>query len=237
VIVRELTGHELTGHELAWDKGQGLLPAIVQHADSGTVLMTGCVNREALALMLERREVVLYSRSRGRLWLKGETSGHRIAVERVVHDCDQDALLVLGRPNGPVCHTGAAACFPDAEPAAASLAFLTELERIVAARLVAPRSGSYTAALMAGGVRRIGQKVGEEAIEVALAAGGAREELVSEAADLLFHLMVLLKARGLELSDVARALRVRHEERRGEEEAVSRTVCEAARQPAGSGSR
>ena len=226
----------MTPHELAWDKGQGLLPAIVQHADSGTVLMTGYVNREALALMLERREVVLYSRSRGRLWLKGETSGHRIAVERVVHDCDQDALLVLGRPDGPVCHTGAAACFPDAQPAVASLAFLTELERIVAARLVAPRSGSYTAALMAGGVRRIAQKVGEEAIEVALAANGTPEELVSEAADLLFHLIVLLKARDLELSHVARALRVRHEERRGEEETVSRTVCEAAWQPRGSGS-
>jgi phosphoribosyl-ATP pyrophosphohydrolase/phosphoribosyl-AMP cyclohydrolase len=162
--------------------------------------------------MLERREVVLYSRSRGRLWLKGETSGHRIAVERVVHDCDQDALLVLGRPNGPVCHTGAAACFPDAEPAAASLAFLTELEAIVAARLAAPPAGSYIAALAGEGTRRMAQKVGEEAVEVALAADGTREELVSETADLLFHLMVLLKARGLALADIARVLRARHEE-------------------------
>ena len=199
--------------ELAWDKGQGLLPAIVQHADTGTVLMTGYVNREALALMLERRELVLYSRSRGRLWVKGETSGNRIAVERIVPDCDLDALLVLGRPSGPVCHTGATGCFAEAEPRAAKLAFLAQLESIVAARLGTPKPGSYTAALAAEGPRRIAQKVGEEGVEVALAAGGPVEELVSEAADLLFHLVVLLKSRGLELSDVARALRVRHEAR------------------------
>ncbi len=202
----------MTPDELAWDKGQGLLPAIIQHADCGTVLMMGYVNREALALMLERREVVLYSRSRGQLWVKGETSGHRIAVERIVPDCDQDALLVLGRPVGPVCHTGATACFADAKPAAAKLGFLTELESIVAERLLAPRPGSYTAALTAQGTRRIAQKVGEEAVEVALAASATREELISETADLLFHLMLLLKARGLELADIARALRVRHEE-------------------------
>ena len=207
------TSRTWTADELAWEKGRGLLPAIVQHADSGTVLMTGYVNREALALMLERREVVLYSRSRGRLWVKGETSGHRIAVERIVSDCDQDALLVLGRPAGVVCHTGAATCFADAEPAAARLAFLTQLESLVAERLVEPRPGSYTSALAAEGTRRIAQKVGEEALEVALAASASKEELVSETADLLFHLLVLLKARGLELSDIARALRVRHEGR------------------------
>lgn len=199
--------------ELAWDKGQGLLPAIVQHADAGTVLMTGYVNREALALMLERRELVLYSRSRGRLWVKGETSGNRVAVERIVPDCDRDALLVLGRPSGPVCHTGARACFEDAEPRAANVGFLAELESIVAGRLAAPVAGSYTAALAAEGTRRIAQKVGEEGVEVALAASGPAEELVSEAADLLFHLVVLLKSRGLELSDVARALRARHDAR------------------------
>ena len=199
--------------DLAWAKGQGLLPAIIQHADSGTVLMTGYVNREALALMLERREVVLYSRSRGRLWVKGETSGQRIAVERIVPDCDRDALLVLGRPVGPVCHTGAAGCFAEAEPAAAKLAFLAELESIVAKRLLEPRPGSYTAALAAEGTRRIAQKVGEEAVEVALAASESQEELLSETADLLYHLMVLLKARGLALADIARALHSRHEER------------------------
>jgi len=198
---------------LAWAKGQGLLPVIIQHAESGVVLMTGYVDREALREMLGRGEVVLYSRTRQRLWVKGETSGHRISVERIVADCDQDALLVLGRPSGPACHTGAASCFKDAGPAAAGLAFLAQLERIVAERSTRPREGSYTAGLLAQGTRRIAQKVGEEALEVALAASGTREELVAESADLLFHLMVLLRYRDIELKDVAQMLEVRHCER------------------------
>ena len=206
---RRATAPDRDIEQLAWDKGQGLLPALIQHADSGIVLMTGYVNREALALMLERREVVLFSRTRQRLWIKGETSGNRIAVERVVPDCDRDALLVLGRPAGPVCHTGAASCFPEAEPAVGKLAFLTELENIVTERLIDARPESYTAGLAAQGLRRIAQKVGEEAVEVALAASATKEELVSETADLLFHVMLLLRARGLELADVARALRAR----------------------------
>ena len=198
---------------LDWSKGGGLLPAIVQDAGSGTVLMTGCVNPEALRVMLERREVVLYSRTRRRLWVKGETSGHRIRVDRIVSDCDRDALLVLGRPSGPVCHTGERTCFADSEPEASPLAFLATLEQVVTARLVTPRAGSYTAVLIASGLRRIGQKVAEEGLEVALAASAPEAELISEAADLLFHLIVLFRTRRLSLAQVVRALASRHAER------------------------
>ena len=198
---------------LDWKKGDGLLPAIVQDAGSGTVLMTGFVSAEALRLMLERREVVLFSRTRQRLWVKGETSGHRISVERIVPDCDRDALLVLGRPSGPACHTGEQTCFEDSEPQAASLAFLATLEQIITERLVAPRAGSYTAKLAASGLRRIAQKVAEEGLEVALASNCPEAELISEAADLLFHLIVLLRTRHLGLAQVVNALDSRHAER------------------------
>jgi phosphoribosyl-ATP pyrophosphohydrolase/phosphoribosyl-AMP cyclohydrolase len=198
---------------LAWEKGQGLLPAIIQDVGTGAVLMTGYVNREALELMFERREVVLYSRSRQRLWVKGETSGNKITVERVVVDCDHDALLVLGRPTGPVCHTGASTCFEGAASNAAEIAFLRSLERIVADRMAAPRPGSYTASLATAGLRRIAQKVAEEGLEVALAANASEAELRSEAADLLFHLVVLLKTRGLGLAEVTSVLESRHAER------------------------
>lgn len=198
---------------LEWAKGQGLLPVIVQHADNGTVLMTAYVNREALRLMLERHEVVLYSRSRQKLWVKGETSGNRVVVDRVVTDCDRDALLVFGRPTGPACHTGAQSCFEGAPPEAAGIAFLRTLERIVADRLADPSAGSYTASLAAAGIRRIAQKVAEEGLELALAASASDVELIAEAADLLFHMVVLLKTRDVGLAQVARELETRHAER------------------------
>jgi phosphoribosyl-ATP pyrophosphohydrolase/phosphoribosyl-AMP cyclohydrolase len=195
---------------LDWDKGEGLLPAIIQDSGSGRVLMTGYVNRDALASMLERHEVVLYSRTRQRLWVKGETSGNRILVERIMTDCDRDALLVLGRPCGPVCHTGAVTCFGDAQPECAAVSFLASLDRIVADRIAHPIDGSYTAELLAQGIRRIAQKVGEEAVEVVLAAGVSQEELVAESADLLFHLIVLLQACGVDLTATTRVLEKRH---------------------------
>jgi phosphoribosyl-ATP pyrophosphohydrolase/phosphoribosyl-AMP cyclohydrolase len=195
---------------LDWGKGAGLLPAIIQDAGTGVVLMTGYVNREALVHMEERREVVLWSRTRQCLWLKGETSGNRIAVERIIADCDRDALLVLGRPSGPACHTGQGSCFAGAVPETASLSFLAALEQIIAGRLQSPRPDSYTAKLVASGVRRLAQKVGEEGLEVALAAGASQEELVSESADLLFHLMVLLSTRSIGLREVVSTLQSRH---------------------------
>jgi len=206
-----MTPEQIEG--LDWAKGHGLLPAIIQDAGTGLVLMTGCVNKEALVSMQERRQVVLWSRTRQCLWLKGETSGNRIAVERIVPDCDRDALLVMGRPSGPTCHTGSASCFAEAIPAVASLAFLATLEQIIARRLRTPRPGSYTTELVASGVRRLAQKVGEEGLEVALAASAPRDELIAESADLLFHLMLLLQTREVTLQDVSSILESRHRAR------------------------
>jgi phosphoribosyl-AMP cyclohydrolase / phosphoribosyl-ATP pyrophosphohydrolase len=195
---------------LDFGKGDGLLPAIVQHAETGAVLMLGYMSHDAVHATLTRRKVVFFSRSKGRLWQKGETSGHHIAVERVVADCDRDTLLILGRPAGPTCHTGTLTCFAEAEPSVAKLGFLATLEQLVAERLKEPREGSYTAALVKQGPLRLAQKVGEEALEVALAASGPADELLSETADLVFHLIVLLQNRGLAIADVTRTLQARH---------------------------
>jgi phosphoribosyl-ATP pyrophosphohydrolase/phosphoribosyl-AMP cyclohydrolase len=198
---------------LAWDKQQGLLPAIVQHADSGAVLMLAYMDREALRGTLERGVAVFYSRSRQRLWEKGETSGNTLRVTGIHCDCDRDTLLLAALPAGPVCHEGTATCF-DGEVANefAQLSFLPELERIIDTRIAGnDPGGSYTASLHSKGPRHVAQKVGEEGLEVALAAVGESDErLVSEAADLLFHLLVLLRGRGLGLRGIAAELRARH---------------------------
>jgi phosphoribosyl-AMP cyclohydrolase / phosphoribosyl-ATP pyrophosphohydrolase len=193
-----------------WAKNAGLVPAIVQDADDGRVLMLGYMNREALQATFERGRVVFYSRSKQRLWEKGESSGHYLRLCALRLDCDADTLLVSARPAGPVCHTGTATCFGD-EPAVAPLSFLSELERIIAQRIAANPAGSYTARLHESGVRRIAQKVGEEGLEVALA--GCLEDdaaLLGECADLLYHLLVLLRSRSLSLERVVDALRERH---------------------------
>lgn len=193
---------------LDWGKGDGLLPAIVQDADTGTVLMLGYQNRAALRATLERQRVVFFSRSRQQLWEKGETSGNYLHLVAVVTDCDADALLIRARPAGPTCHTKAVSCFADSEPV---FAIFAELERTVGERSAAAvPSDSYTAQMLAAGVQRIAQKVGEEAVETALAAvSGGTTELAGEAADLLYHLILLLYARGMRLADVAETLRVR----------------------------
>jgi phosphoribosyl-ATP pyrophosphohydrolase/phosphoribosyl-AMP cyclohydrolase len=204
---------------LDWDKGGGLLPAIVQHALSGSVLMLGYMNREALAATLERGRAVFYSRTRQRLWEKGETSGHTLTVQAVRTDCDADTLLISALPSGPVCHNGTASCFGDAPLAAAErLSFLATLQQIIEQRISAPTASastapppSYTARLYAAGPRRMAQKVGEEGVEVALAAlGNSDAELIGESADLLFHLLVLLRARSLNLEAVLDELQRRH---------------------------
>jgi phosphoribosyl-AMP cyclohydrolase / phosphoribosyl-ATP pyrophosphohydrolase len=193
---------------LDFAKGGGLLPAIVQDSADGRVLMLGYMNREALAATLARGRVVFFSRSKNRLWEKGESSGHRLTLVSIHSDCDHDALLVSARPQGPTCHLGTESCFA---VAAGAPAFLAELERVIADRLSVDRADSYTARLVREGIRRVAQKVGEEGVEVALAAAsGSTEELTGEAADLLFHLMVLLRARGLSLTAVAETLRARH---------------------------
>jgi phosphoribosyl-ATP pyrophosphohydrolase/phosphoribosyl-AMP cyclohydrolase len=202
--------HELDGLDFA--KSCGLLPAIVQDSAAGTVLMLGYMNREALETTLRRGRVVFYSRSRQRLWEKGETSGHGLVLMEVRTDCDRDALLIRARPEGPTCHLGSDSCFgPDMTAKPACGEFLQELEQVIAARLGSRPEDSYTARLAAQGIRRIAQKVGEEGLEVALAAAsGSEQELTAESADLLYHLLVLLKARGLSLAAVTDELRARH---------------------------
>ncbi len=197
---------------VAWEKVGGLLPVIVQHAVSGAVLMLGFMNREALEATLARRHVVFFSRTRGRLWEKGETSGHYLTVVSLHLDCDADTLLVTAQPAGPVCHTGTATCFGD-EPlsGAQRLAFLQTLQDIISQRIAEQPQGSYTARLHAAGMQRVAQKVGEEGVEVALAAvTGSDESLLGECADLIYHLLVLLRERSLDLSAVVHTLQRRH---------------------------
>jgi phosphoribosyl-ATP pyrophosphohydrolase/phosphoribosyl-AMP cyclohydrolase len=198
--------------QLDWAKGDGLLPAVVQDARSGAVLMLGFMNRDALRTTLAEKRVTFWSRTRQRLWTKGETSGNWIEADSVTMDCDRDTLLVLGRPAGPVCHTGAPDCFPGHPTTVATdLAFLERLEGIISARIADAPESSYTAKLHARGPQRIAQKVGEEGLEVALAAvGGDDSQVVGESADLVFHLLLLLRSRGLSLRDVVRELEQRH---------------------------
>jgi phosphoribosyl-ATP pyrophosphohydrolase/phosphoribosyl-AMP cyclohydrolase len=199
---------------LEWKGDDGLLPAVVQHAQSGAVLMLGYMNREALGETLSSGRVVFFSRRRQRLWTKGESSGRFLDVISITPDCDGDTLLILAEPHGPVCHQGTATCFAGQPQAAAErLAFLAELESIIAQRLADKPGGSYTARLFAEGPRRIAQKVGEEGVEVALAAvTGDDGQLVAEAADLVYHLLVLMKSRGLSLARVVQELEARHKD-------------------------
>ncbi|WP_372014421.1 bifunctional phosphoribosyl-AMP cyclohydrolase/phosphoribosyl-ATP diphosphatase HisIE [Pseudoxanthomonas sp. 10H] len=206
---------------LDWDKGDGLLPVVVQDADSLRVLMLGYMDRNALRATLVNRLVTFYSRSRQRLWTKGETSGHVLELVDVGTDCDSDALLVLARPRGPTCHLQRVSCFevaPAIVPAvpapAADVGFLGELDALVATRARERPEGSYTTRLFEAGVRRIAQKVGEEGVETALAGVAQNDEqLLGESADLVYHLTVLLHARGLSLADAVEVLEQRH--RRG----------------------
>ena len=200
---------------LAFEKSGGLLPAVIQHARTGAVLMLGYMNREALRETLTRRRVVFFSRSRGRLWEKGETSGNTLELLGVRTDCDRDALLVTALPAGPVCHLGTATCFGDETAAeGASLGFLRELEAVIGRRMAERPEGSYTARLHSQGPKRIAQKVGEEGLEVALAAvSESDDKLVGEAADLLYHLLLLLRSRNLRLGHVVAELESRHADR------------------------
>lgn len=197
---------------LDFAKGGGLIPAVVQDATTGAVLMLGYMNREALRETFARRKLVFFSRSKQRLWEKGETSGHTLVLADVRVDCDSDTLLVTARPRGPACHLGTTTCFGD-EPATAaeSLAFLAALEAVIAGRVGADPESSYTARLFARGPERIAQKIGEEGVELALAvASQGQDKVIAEAADLLFHLLVALRCRDVPLLKVIAELRARH---------------------------
>ena len=215
-----------------WQKTEGLVPAIIQDAQSLKVLMLGMMNHDALAQTEQSGLVTFYSRTRQKLWVKGESSGHYLKLISIELDCDQDALLIKAEPMWPTCHRQTVSCFDqmDNETVIRSvdelvdksvdesfkgdghdLVFLTELETIIASRLKNPTPQSYTARLIASGTTRMAQKVGEEGLEVALAAAtGERQQLLEESADLVFHWLLLLKAQGANLSDVIQVLKLRH---------------------------
>jgi phosphoribosyl-ATP pyrophosphohydrolase/phosphoribosyl-AMP cyclohydrolase len=194
--------------KLDFDKGQGLIPAIIQHADTGQVLMLGYMNEAAMQATRESGLVTFFSRSRNCLWQKGETSGNSLALVEMIADCDRDTLLVQARPAGPICHQGTISCFGDQGPQ--GLGWLAELGVLIEGRKSADSQTSYTASLLHGPLERCAQKVGEEAVETVIAALSQTDErLRSESADLVYHLMVLLATRGLSLRDVVSELQTR----------------------------
>lgn len=201
-------------NKLDFEKGDGLLPAIVQHADSGQVLMLGYMNRAAVQKTLDENKVTFYSRSRERLWTKGETSGNTLHVVDLQPDCDNDTLLILADPAGPVCHTGEDSCFyrKNFLPAGGRVTFLQKLDKLIRSRKGEMPEDSYTSSLFKGGIDRIAQKVGEEAVETILEAKNSDDKaLKGEAADLIYHLMVLLAERGISLEEVTETLADRHQ--------------------------
>lgn len=196
-------------NNLDWQKMGGLIPAIVQDAKSGNVLMLGYMNEEALQTTLDSKQLTFYSRSKQRLWRKGETSGHTMVIESIATDCDGDSLLVQVTPAGPTCHLGFTTCFqPETQ---SKLGFLNYLIQLIQQRAQNSSTHSYTAQLLATGINRCAQKVGEEAVETVIAAiSQNREELLNESADLFFHLLVLLQACELSFYELLEYLQVRH---------------------------
>ncbi|MGB5647945.1 MAG: bifunctional phosphoribosyl-AMP cyclohydrolase/phosphoribosyl-ATP diphosphatase HisIE [Muriicola sp.] len=188
----------------------GLVPAIIQDASTKNVLMLGYMNQEALDKTMQTGKVTFFSRSKERLWTKGEESGHFLTVKEIKEDCDRDTLLVSVTPNGPTCHTGSDTCWNGENRA--SFGFLTELESVIAERQNAANSeNSYVASLFEKGINKIAQKVGEEAVELVIEAKDSNEELfLNEGADLLFHYLILLRAKGLGLEDIVKVLEQRH---------------------------
>lgn len=194
-----------------WNKDgeSGLLPAIIQHVDTREVLMLGYMNRDSLAASYDSGKVTFYSRSKQRLWMKGESSGNVLSLVDVKLDCDNDSLLVTASPAGPICHTGANTCFGD--DTVSHTLFLDRLGSLIKQRHADMPVGSYTTSLFEAGKARIAQKVGEEGVELALARmKDDKAEMANESADLLFHMMVLLEDADLSLADVISVLQDRH---------------------------
>ncbi|MGQ3890791.1 bifunctional phosphoribosyl-AMP cyclohydrolase/phosphoribosyl-ATP diphosphatase HisIE [Legionella sp. CNM-4043-24] len=190
-----------------WEKINGLLPAIIQDNQTGQVLMLGYMNQEALCATCETGRVTFYSRTKKRLWMKGETSGHILSVVQIVTDCDDDALLILAEIKGPCCHLNQPSCFGDYS---AAFSTLFHLEEVILSRYRERPEQHYTTQLFEQGLKRMAQKVGEEGVEVALAAScGDKQETINEAADLLYHLLVLLVAKHISLNEVNLLLKQR----------------------------
>lgn len=207
----EVQAAESVSSRIDWEKVDGLVPAIVQDFVSGQVLMMGYMNEEALTRTAATGQVTFFSRTKQRLWTKGETSGHVLQLRNIALDCDNDTLLVKVNPVGPTCHTGTTTCWDSDRQEESQMVWLHQLEQLLAARKSADPDSSYTASLYARGTKRISQKVGEEGVEVALAAtSGDKAELICESADLIYHLLVLLQDQGLSLSDVIDKLKERH---------------------------
>ncbi|HEC44975.1 MAG TPA: bifunctional phosphoribosyl-AMP cyclohydrolase/phosphoribosyl-ATP diphosphatase HisIE [Bacteroides sp.] len=194
---------------LNFEKLGGILPAIIQDSDTNEVLMLGFVNQESYDKTIAEGKVCFYSRTKERLWTKGEESGNFLNVVEITEDCDHDTLLIRVEPVGPVCHTGERTCFGEAS--GPGLSFLTKLQNLLKTRKKELPEGSYTSKLFKAGVNRIAKKLGEEAIELVIEAKDDDDSLfLNEAADLLFHMMILLVDRGYELEDVTRILEERH---------------------------
>lgn len=194
---------------LDWGKVDNLMPVVVQNQTSGKVLMLGYVNQDALAATLASGKMTFFSRTKQRLWCKGEQSGNFLNIIEISSDCDNDTLLAIVEPVGPTCHLGTETCFKgEVQPA---LSFIADLEQVIKSRKDADPKSSYTASLFARGTKRMAQKVGEEGVEVALAAMAKdMDELTCESADLIYHLTVLLQNEGLTLADIAAKLKERH---------------------------
>lgn len=194
--------------EINFDKGEGLVPAVIQDTDSREVLMLGYMNAGSMLQTLEQGRVTFYSRSKERLWTKGETSGHFLTFREGYLDCDADTLLIMATPNGPVCHTGKRTCFDQPIDVGFDL---KQLESIVVDRKNNPKEGSYTNHLFDKGINKVAQKVGEEAVELIIEAKDANDDLFKEeAADLLYHYSVLLAAKNISLEEVYKVLEKRH---------------------------
>ncbi|MEL6594140.1 MAG: bifunctional phosphoribosyl-AMP cyclohydrolase/phosphoribosyl-ATP diphosphatase HisIE [Bacteroidota bacterium] len=195
--------------KLDFDKGNGLIPAIVQDAKTSKVLMLGYMDEAAVEVTQESGKVTFFSRSKNRLWTKGETSGNFLMLDSMKHDCDQDALLVKANPIGPVCHTGADTCFKEENQG--DIHFLNTLAGVIKERHQNPDEKSYTASLFKKGINKIAQKVGEEAVELIIEAKDDNMDLFqNECADMLYHLLVLLEAKGTSLEEVVQVLQERH---------------------------
>ena len=196
--------------EVDFKKCGGLVPAIVQDATTKTVLMLGYMNEEALQKTLDTKKVTFWSRSRNELWTKGETSGNFLNLVSISSDCDNDTLLVKAHPQGPTCHKGTDTCWSETNEQN-PLLFLTELQDFINRRKEEMPEGSYTTKLFRDGTNRIAQKVGEEALETVIEAVGGGDKLIYEASDMLYHLIVLLSAKGLRIEDLAEELHMRHD--------------------------
>lgn len=196
--------------QIKFDKETGLVPAIVQDCDTNVVLMLGYMNEESIAITKESKKVTFFSRSKQRIWTKGETSGHHLEFISMAADCDHDTLLVKANPNGPVCHKGTDTCWGETYESD-NLNFISHLSNIIESRKTDPQANSYTSSLFEKGINKIAQKVGEEAVELVIEAKDNNDQLfLGEAADLLYHYLILLSAKGKSVNDVIDVLKSRH---------------------------